>query len=66
VEQSEYKRAFDEELSAFRDRVTRRADEKIREAMEEERQSRLGPGGLDPYEVFEALPDVWFKLNLVI
>lgn len=24
---------------------------------EEERQKRLGPGGLDPVEVFESLPD---------
>lgn len=27
------------------------------EAEEEERQKRLGPGGLDPVEVFETLPD---------
>lgn len=25
---------------------------------EEERKARLGPGGLDPVEVFEALPEV--------
>ena len=25
---------------------------------QEERQKRLGPGGLDPVEVFESLPDV--------
>lgn len=29
----------------------------IQEAEEEERQNRLGPGGLDPVEVFETLPD---------
>lgn len=27
------------------------------QAEEEERESRLGPGGLDPVEVFETLPD---------
>lgn len=27
------------------------------EAEEEEKQKRLGPGGLDPLEVFESLPD---------
>ena len=26
--------------------------------MEKERQARLGPGGLDPVEVFESLPKV--------
>lgn len=29
----------------------------LQEAEEEERQNRLGPGGLDPVEVFESLPD---------
>lgn len=29
----------------------------LQEAEEEERKSRLGPGGLDPVEVFESLPD---------
>lgn len=31
---------------------------------EEERQARLGPGGLDPVEVFESLPEVGLKLML--
>jgi hypothetical protein len=73
----EYKKAFDDELVAFKERIRRRALEKIEEQMEEarqeeelERQSRLGPGGLDPVEVFETLPDVtktnhdYFKLFL--
>jgi len=30
----------------------------MEEAEEEERQKRLGPGGLDPVEVFESLPEV--------
>ncbi|XP_017786128.1 PREDICTED: hsp90 co-chaperone Cdc37 [Nicrophorus vespilloides] len=57
----EYKASFDEELKLFKQRITKRAHEKmeeaIKEAEEEERQQRLGPGGLDPIEVFESLPD---------
>lgn len=57
----EYKDGFYDELNAFKTRIKRRAQEKIEEAMkeaeEEERQARLGPGGLDPVEVFESLPD---------
>ena len=29
--------------------------------LQEERKKRLGPGGLDPVEVFESLPDVRFS-----
>ncbi|CAL8085771.1 unnamed protein product [Orchesella dallaii] len=58
----DYKQAFDAELELFRKRVRARAEEKIQEAMEEaeeeERQARLGPGGLDPVEVFKSLPQV--------
>lgn len=58
----EYKDGFYDELNAFKARIKKRAQEKIEEAMkeaeEEERQKRLGPGGLDPCEVFETLPDV--------
>ena len=32
--------------------------EELRREEEEERRSRLGPGGLDPVEVFESLPKV--------
>lgn len=57
----EYKDGFFDELNAFKERIRRRAKEKIdaamKEAEEEERQKRLGPGGLDPVEVFESLPD---------
>lgn len=60
VADKEYKNGFNEELDAFKDRIRRRAKEKIeaaiKEAEEEERQKRLGPGGLDPVEVFESLP----------
>lgn len=64
VAEAEYKKSFDDELIAFRERVRKRAAEKLeaamKEAEEEERQARLGPGGLDPVEVFESLPEVIF------
>jgi len=60
VTDKEYKNGFNEELDAFKERIRRRAKEKIdaaiKEAEEEEKQKRLGPGGLDPVEVFETLP----------
>lgn len=59
---AEYKKHFDDEVVAFKDRIKKRAAQKIEEALaeqeEEERQARLGPGGLDPAEVFETLPEV--------
>ena len=65
IADADYKNAFEDELVAFKDRIRRRAAEKIEEQMEEARreeeeeiQARLGPGGLDPVEVFESLPDV--------
>jgi len=58
----EYRKGFEDELQAFKDRIKRRAKEKIEaavaEAEEEEKLKRLGPGGLDPVEVFESLPEV--------
>jgi len=55
-----YHDAFEDELKSFKERIARRAKEKIDDALkeyeEEERQKRLGPGGLDPVEVFESLP----------
>lgn len=64
----EYRRQFDDEIKAFIGRIERRAKEKIAEAIKEqeaeeerERLERLGPGGLDPSEVFETLP----KVNLI-
>lgn len=60
VAEQEYKAHFISELEAFKDRICKRAIEKIEEAVaeeeEKERQARLGPGGLDPVEVFESLP----------
>lgn len=56
----EYINAFENELQSFRTRIKERAKVKLEEAMreveEEERQARLGPGGLDPLEVLETLP----------
>ena len=67
IADDEYKKAFQDELEAFKGRIRLRAQQKIKEQMEEaakeeemERQQRLGPGGLDPAEVFESLPDVRF------
>nr|CAD7262054.1 unnamed protein product [Timema shepardi] len=57
VAEVEYKNSFDNELQQFKERITRRAAEKVKEAEEEERKERLGPGGLDPVEVFESLPE---------
>ncbi|XP_060518256.1 hsp90 co-chaperone Cdc37 [Cylas formicarius] len=60
VAEIEYRQSFDDELSEFKERIRKRAAEKIEAAMkkveEQERQHRLGPGGLDPVEVFESLP----------
>ena len=54
--------AFEDELSGFISRVEGRAkariDEAVKEAEEEEKEKRLGPGGLDPVEVIETLPQV--------
>lgn len=53
---------FNDELEAFKERVRGRAKIRIEKAMkeyeEEERKKRLGPGGLDPVEVYESLPEV--------
>jgi cell division cycle protein 37 len=56
----EYRRQFEDEIKAFISRIEKRAKEKLEAALkeqeEEERQARLGPGGLDPEEVFPTLP----------
>lgn len=61
IADQQYKDAFEDELRGFKERVQLRAREKLEEAVkemeEEERQARLGPGGLDPVEVFETLPE---------
>lgn len=61
VAEVEYKQSFDDELAQFKERIRKRAAEKIEEAVkeyeEEEKQKRLGPGGLDPEEVYNSLPE---------
>ncbi|XP_037649416.1 hsp90 co-chaperone Cdc37-like [Sebastes umbrosus] len=56
----QYQDAFNDELESFKERVRGRAKIRIEKAMkeyeEEEKQKRLGPGGLDPVEVYETLP----------
>merc|ERR1719158_376099 len=63
--EQQYTEAFNDELGAFRSRIKDRAKARIEEAMkeyeEEERQKRLGPGGLDPVEVMESLPEILQK-----
>lgn len=58
----QYQDAFNDELESFKERVRGRAKIRIEKAMkeyeEEEKQKRLGPGGLDPVEVYETLPAV--------
>ncbi|XP_045903286.1 hsp90 co-chaperone Cdc37 isoform X3 [Micropterus dolomieu] len=55
-----YQDAFDRELELLKGRVRScaqiRMDSAMKELEEEERQKRLGPGGLDPVEVYESLP----------
>ncbi|GFN77833.1 hsp90 co-chaperone cdc37-like [Plakobranchus ocellatus] len=59
--EKQYTDAFNDELEAFRARIQARAKARIEEAVkeyeEEERKKRLGPGGLDPVEVMESLPE---------
>ncbi|XP_012677969.2 hsp90 co-chaperone Cdc37 [Clupea harengus] len=56
----QYQDAFNDELESFKERVRGRAKIRIEKAMkeyeEEEKQKRLGPGGVDPVEVYETLP----------
>lgn len=71
IAEVEYKNSFEDELRAFKDRVRKRAAEKIADALkeaeeeeveEEEKEVHLGPGGLDPHEVFATLPEVHTNL----
>ncbi|XP_053184238.1 hsp90 co-chaperone Cdc37-like [Scomber japonicus] len=55
-----YQDAFDRELELLKERIRTCAQLRMENAMkeleEEEKQKRLGPGGLDPVEVYESLP----------
>ncbi|XP_028310987.1 hsp90 co-chaperone Cdc37 [Gouania willdenowi] len=57
----QYQDAFNDELESFKERVRGRAKIRIEKALKEyeaeEQQKRLGPGGLDPVEVYETLPE---------
>ena len=68
----QYQDAFNDELESFKERVRGRAKIRIEKAMreyeEEEKQKRMGPGGLDPVDVYESLPAVsclFFKKPLI-
>uniref|UniRef100_A0A3P9MSF3 Hsp90 co-chaperone Cdc37 n=1 Tax=Poecilia reticulata TaxID=8081 RepID=A0A3P9MSF3_POERE len=60
TENEQYQNAFDRELDLLKERVRRSAQAQMegtmKELEEEERQKRLGPGGLDLVEVYEGLP----------
>jgi cell division cycle protein 37 len=55
---------YEDEVEAFKERLTKRAktkrDAARAEAESEERSRRIqeSPGGMDPQEVFESLPEV--------
>ncbi|KAG9510844.1 Hsp90 co-chaperone Cdc37, partial [Fragariocoptes setiger] len=61
----QYLDAFNDEIEAFKQRIRERAKVRVEAAVkeyeEEERKKRLGPGGLDPIEVFETLPEALQK-----
>jgi len=56
----QYREGFEDELKSFigrvKDRAQARIDKAMKEYEEEERQKRMGPGGVDPVEVYESLP----------
>lgn len=57
-----YHEAFERELELLKERVRACAQSRMesarRDIEEEERLKRLGPGGLDPAEVYQSLPKV--------
>ncbi|KAJ1452018.1 hypothetical protein M885DRAFT_528266 [Pelagophyceae sp. CCMP2097] len=66
ISEKEYRKGFDESVSGFVSRIQNRAVEKRKEMdaealanpeyVELGEEERLGPGGLDPVVIFEALP----------
>uniref|UniRef100_A0A1I7XTP3 Hsp90 chaperone protein kinase-targeting subunit n=1 Tax=Heterorhabditis bacteriophora TaxID=37862 RepID=A0A1I7XTP3_HETBA len=60
----QYMKLYNDEVAAFEDRLKRRAKEKREaaiaeyEAEEKEKRIAAAPGGLDPQEVYESLPEV--------
>nr|ADG65122.1 hypothetical protein [Drosophila pseudoobscura] len=56
----EYLHHLETDVKEFKERVQVVAQEKIQEAnakVQDVHQTRLGPGGLDPHEVYESLPE---------
>lgn len=57
-----YRDAFDREVESLKERVRScaqiRTESAMKELEEEDGQERLGPGGLDPVEVYQSLPKV--------
>lgn len=57
ISEAQYKKTFEDAVDGFVQRIMKRAVEKRMEMAEEvPKEERLGPGGLDPVEVFETLP----------
>ncbi|CAM9653817.1 unnamed protein product [Chrysoparadoxa australica] len=62
IEEPEHKKAFQEAVAGFVEKVQKRAVEKRKEMEAEEKEqvvevdAGIGPGGLHPQEVFESLP----------
>ncbi len=66
IDEKEYFKAFTEQVDQFIKRIKERAVVKRKEMDAERREDAgeaapLGPGGLDPYEVLDSLPDVMRK-----
>lgn len=63
-----YQDAFDYELKLLKERIRNCAQNRLESAMkeleEEERLKRLGPGGIDPVEVYESLPKVTTRVHI--
>jgi len=62
IDEKEYWKAFTEQVDQFEKRIKERAVVKRKEMDAERREAAveaapLGPGGLDPFEVLESLPD---------
>lgn len=63
-----YQDAFDHELELLKERISNCVQNRLESAMkeleEEDRLKRLGPGGLDPVEVYESLPKVTTRVHV--
>ena len=62
IEDPRYRSGFEEAVQDFIAKIQKRAIDKrkemdAQEPVELSREERLGPGGLDPVEVFETLPE---------